>query len=78
MTAPKAMRVKVVMGHFDIGEANCPPESGGQRDREADPARGGSKATSLKMAATEPPPARSRLRLDHAALLTQEGSLHSP
>jgi hypothetical protein len=26
---------------------NCPPESGGQRDREADPARGGSKATNL-------------------------------
>jgi len=27
---------------------DCPPESGGQRDREADPARGGSQASNLK------------------------------
>ena len=35
------------MGHFEIGEEDCPPESGGQRDREADPARGGSRAANL-------------------------------
>jgi hypothetical protein len=27
---------------------DCPPESGGQRDREAHPARGGSKAAILQ------------------------------
>jgi hypothetical protein len=26
----------------------CPPESGGLRDREADPARGGSKAATFR------------------------------
>jgi hypothetical protein len=29
-------------------ETNSPPESGGQRDREVDPARGGSKTASLQ------------------------------
>ena len=63
---------------------NCPPESGGQRHRVlCDDARGGSpiemfQNALLKSAALEPPPARSRLRLDRAALLTQEGSLRRP
>jgi hypothetical protein len=35
------MRIKE--NDFQIGVTDCPPESGGQRDREADPARGGSK-----------------------------------
>ena len=30
-----------------MGCGNCPPKLGGQRDREADPARGGSKAANL-------------------------------
>src|SRR5580765_5210569 len=48
-------------------QANCPPESGGQRHRVlCDDARGGSpnemfKNAFLKSAALEPPPARSRL-----------------
>ena len=32
----------------DAARKNCPPESGGQRDREADPARGGSKDVHLQ------------------------------
>jgi len=46
---------------------NCPPESGGQRHRVlCDDARGGSSSEMfqyafLKIAAMEPPPARSRL-----------------
>jgi hypothetical protein len=31
-----------------MGE-NCPPESGGQRDREADPARGGSNYEKFRL-----------------------------
>ena len=43
-------------------QANCPPESGGQRHRVlCDDARGGSPSEMLKSAALEPPPARSRL-----------------
>src|SRR5262245_26215558 len=38
-----------------------------------DAARGGSPSKSHGDAASEPPPARSRLSLDRAALLTQEG-----
>jgi ubiquinone/menaquinone biosynthesis C-methylase UbiE len=34
----------------EIRRRNCPPESGGQRDREADPARGGSTAETLILA----------------------------
>ena len=33
---------------------NCPPESGGQRDREADPARGGSRGTTPALRTTPP------------------------
>jgi hypothetical protein len=32
----------------EIRRGNCPPESGGQRDREADPARGGSYAANFQ------------------------------
>ena len=35
-------------GHELLDREDCPPESGGQRDRDADPARGGSEAVSLK------------------------------
>jgi len=31
-----------------MARADCPPESGGQRDREADPARGGSHIANLQ------------------------------
>jgi hypothetical protein len=37
--------------------ADCPPESGGQRDREADPARGGSKAIALQVSGIGTTPA---------------------
>ena len=37
-------------------EAKCPPESGGQRDREADPARGGSLANLVRMRLWNHPP----------------------
>src|SRR5262245_66088473 len=54
------------------GETQRPPESGGQRgpigSRE-----GRFLSKPCNHAALEPPPARSRLRLDRAALLTQEG-----
>ena len=43
---------------------DCPPESGGQRDREADPARGGSKAETYNMASE--------------ILLTNDDGIHSP
>ena len=56
-----------VMGRFDIESRNCPPESGGQRDREADPARGGSQAQYCRVAALEPP------RRFAPPLLTEEG-----
>jgi hypothetical protein len=55
-----------------LGEAQRPPESGGQRgpigSRE-----GRCLSQPCNDAALEPPLARSRLRLDRAALLTQEG-----
>jgi hypothetical protein len=35
------------MGQIEFKRADCPPESGGQRDREADPARGGSQSGTL-------------------------------
>jgi hypothetical protein len=60
--------------------ANCPPESGGQRHRVlCDDERGGSsnevsQNAFLTSSTQEPPPARSRLRRDRAALLTKEGS----
>jgi hypothetical protein len=40
--------VIAVVSHFEFRSAYCPPESGGQRDREADHARGGSHAGILK------------------------------
>src|SRR5262245_4986842 len=55
------------------GVAQRPPESGGQRgpigSRE-----GRFLGNSCQHVALEPPLARSRLRLDRAALLTQEGT----
>jgi len=43
-----------VIRNFINGTNNCPPESGGQRDREADPARGGSRSASLQDSVLEP------------------------
>jgi hypothetical protein len=62
-----------VVGHFEIGEASCPPESGGQHDRDSsrDRAGGGSKAASLQ-GSLRNHPSRDTLR-GPAALLTQEG-----
>jgi len=57
-----------VTRNFINGTNNCPPESGGQRDREADPARGGSRSAGLQDSVLEPP------RRFAPPLLTQEGS----
>src|SRR6185436_17472558 len=53
------------------GLPNCPPKLGGQRDREADPARGGSTGVTLRL--WNHPPHDLDCCLDRAALLTQEG-----
>src|SRR4029453_13316209 len=55
-----------------FGEAQRPPESGGQRGPIGSRGRR-FPGKPCKEAALEPPLARSRLRLDRAALLTQEG-----
>src|SRR5262245_57848852 len=57
----------------------CPPESGGQHDRDIsrDRARGGSKANLVRNTVLEPPLAASRKTCDAAALLTQEGKSHA-
>src|SRR5262245_21155940 len=54
------------------GKAQRPPESGGQRDPIGS-REGRFLSKPCNHAALEPPLARSRLRLDRAALLTQEG-----
>ena len=54
---------------FECRATNCPPESGGQRDREAHPARGGSKAETFRL--WNHPVARSSIV---PPLLTQEGN----
>jgi len=57
------------------GKENCPPKLGGQRDREADPARGGSTGVTFRL--WNHPPHDLDCCLDRAALLTQEGSRDS-
>src|SRR5262245_36652237 len=57
---------------LSIRRASRPPESGGQRDPIGS-REGRFLNEPLKDAASEPPLARSRLRLDRAALLTEEG-----
>src|SRR5262245_34821132 len=57
---------------LSIRRASRPPESGGQRDPIGSRERR-FLSEPFKDAALEPPLARSRLRLDRAALLTEEG-----
>src|SRR5262245_60874950 len=50
------------VGEPQIGSIT-PPESGGQRHREAMHAGGGSQAASFRIAASEPPPSQRPLKL---------------
>jgi hypothetical protein len=49
---PTIRRCGELAGHFEIRGANCPPESGGQHDRDSsrDRAGGGSRAALFKNA----------------------------
>src|SRR4249920_865503 len=53
------------------GGDDCPPESGGQRDREAHPARGGSQTPTFRLWNHPASPSAQR------PLLTQEGNSRS-
>jgi hypothetical protein len=69
-----------VSGEFAVREfrrsGNCPPESGGQRDRKADPARGGSQYGILTTGSFGTTPALRATPPDAGGELLLPGSTH--